>query len=459
MLDAPTGTLLAIGVISVDSPRYAQRRTEQRHAWVESAHARAPLAIARFVMRCGSWAMSSDPAYLNHSYSPSTSMRGENATHRDLHCTNVPANAGRLKGPSLLVLAWFAHAMQAPPWGQSRFVAVADDDAYLHLAPDGLLALLNALPIAPDGSARSQSSAGAEGGTASPLVYVGNIQGWSFNRTTFTFSNFGWYGCAPRSACHGPFPFATGSFMCVSSALAQHVVDATAGAELDALYALSPRHRLFFNDAYLGQTLYRLVPFGRTLPPLHVYNIEPWALDTDGFRVGLHLLLWHNRHKISCRVQCLGDFYTTPIAHALRRGCNATARRVTPNVALGAATGDAAQDASSLGLSLGRIPLNFKWVRTRQKGLIDMERYVLWDALIAGRQPNGQQPLLTERVLRGAAVANLTCDSMVDLRDTHSINALNLTSCRACFDAISSQKAKAHQPAAAARASAYSRVG
>lgn len=462
---ASSSTLLAIGVLSVDSVRYAPRRAEQRHAWVGVAHAYAPVVVARFVLRCGTWALSADPAYRNaSSYSPSAAMRDENATHGDLLCTDVPENAGRLKGPSLLVIAWFAHATQAPPWGRSRFVAAADDDAYLHLAPDGLLALLHALPPGASGGTRSacddSTSASCEHGmhnsdlhgpaaVAAPLVYVGNIHGWSFNTTTFRFHNFGWDGCFPQTACAGPFPFATGSFMCVSRPLARHVVRATSGAELETVYALPPRHPLFFHDPYLGQAIYRLVPFGtgQALPPLHVYNLDPWSEDTDGFRIGVRLLLWHNRHKMPCRVQCIGDYYASPQARAARRACGGGGHGSGDDPG----GGSGGVDEAGLGVvpGGGLSGDSFTWMRTRRKGKIDMSRYVLWDAHFPTGRPN-KLALPSEGVLSGAAaLANLTCHSMVDLRDPRTVSALNLTGCRACFDALSRAKAEAKADAAA----------
>ena len=60
-------------------------------------------------------------------------------------------------------------------------------------------------------------------------AYIGAIMGWSFVDTTYQFRNFGWTGCAN---CTGPFPFAVGSFMAVSSRLAAAVTSGTRRANI-----------------------------------------------------------------------------------------------------------------------------------------------------------------------------------------------------------------------------------
>ena len=53
---------LAVGILSVDSGRYAYRRAEQRQTWVGDAHRLGDdYVYCRFTLRCGTWAMS--PAY------------------------------------------------------------------------------------------------------------------------------------------------------------------------------------------------------------------------------------------------------------------------------------------------------------------------------------------------------------------------------------------------------------
>ena len=46
-------TTLAIGILTVDHEGWAPRRAEQRSAWVNAAHALAPMVNVRFVFRCG----------------------------------------------------------------------------------------------------------------------------------------------------------------------------------------------------------------------------------------------------------------------------------------------------------------------------------------------------------------------------------------------------------------------
>ena len=86
--------LLAVGILSVDSARYAPRRDEQRQTWVGDAHAIGEGTVyCRFTLRCGTWAMS--PEYDNEalrSYTPSASFLSENATYGDMICTPVPEN-------------------------------------------------------------------------------------------------------------------------------------------------------------------------------------------------------------------------------------------------------------------------------------------------------------------------------------------------------------------------------
>ena len=172
-----------------------------------------------------------NPAYESpalRNYTPSASFISENATHGDMICTPVPENAGRLKGPSLGVLAWFDHVLAVRP--RARYIAMADDDAYLHI-PE-LVSILRGIPNR-------------------TYAYIGAIMGWSFHDEDYLFRAFGWSGCAN---CTGPFPFAVGSFMAVSAPLAAALAAGTrlpqlAAAnrtELERVYALSPRHHTFY---------------------------------------------------------------------------------------------------------------------------------------------------------------------------------------------------------------------
>ena len=91
-----------------------------------------------------------------------------------------------------------------------------------------------------------------------------------------------------------------------------------------------------------------------------------------------------------------------------------------------------------------------KKCRKRRKGKINMSRYVLWDAHFPTGRPN-KLAVPSEGVLSGAALQNLSCHSIVDLRDPKTVDALNLTRCRACFDALTRAK---NEAIAAAKASA-----
>ena len=276
--------LLSIGVLSVGEHNY-QRRWEQRKTWIGVAQKQSnPLSLvyARFVVRCGARMYSSTP------YSPSEALLGENATHGDIVCTDIAEDAGKLKGPSLLVLAWYDHALRVQP--RSRFIATADDDAYVHLAPGGILDILRALP--------SSASSGRS--------YIGAMHGWTFNATEYRFKRFGWSGTGDER--EGPFPFATGAFMCVSRGLASQIFSATR-EEVRRVEALPPKHPVFYQDPFIGQAIYRLVlPNYERLSPIDVYDLDPFSFDSDGFRIPTGTLIWHNRHKVACRVRCIGEY-------------------------------------------------------------------------------------------------------------------------------------------------------
>ena len=391
--------LLSLGVISVDSDKFAQRRTEQRSTWLGVGH-RDPRVLARFVMRCGTWRMSK--AYAESHYSPSEAMREENGTFGDLVCTDVPENAGRLKGPSLVALAWFEHALSRPR-PRSRFIAVIDDDAYIHLAPHGLLDIIQAFPL----SSHTYRDHIAE--ATSPLQYFGAIHGWSINHTSFHFGAFGWSGWRGCAEC-GPFPFATGSFIGMSHALALRVLDATRAEEVPMLHALPPTHQMFYHDPFIGQAIYRLVQPGRgSTPKIDVYNLDPWALDHDGFNVGRRLLLWHNRRKYPCRVACLGELYLDQDRHC----------------------------------GTGAIGDDFSWTQYRQ-GAVDSSRYTMWrphfinvnvePATTYSREPSQPSGWPVRGLAGEDARANATCQSLIDMRNPATVAALNLTRCATCMN-------------------------
>ena len=221
-----------------------------------------------------------------------------------------------------------------------------------------------------------------------------NIVGWSFSNTTYTFHSFGWNGC---DACDGPFPFATGSFMALSAPLARAVLSGIArSGEIRRVHALPPKHTLFFQDAFIGQAVHRLAALKPARLPIHVYSFDELSLDTDGFRVAPSLVLWHNRHKLPCRVTCLADYYN--------RG----------------------HHCSSLP---GR---NWTWASMR-KPHIDPSRYALWT--IGGyRRPRGAPHGVT---LTGSdAPRNNSCAVTVDLRDGSLVRAFGLDECQGCFDSM-----------------------
>ena len=377
--------ILAIGILSVDSDSYQWRRTEQRFAWVNSAHAAAPLVHARFVFRCGAplYTPSTSGGWLEEI---SDALRSENATHADAVCLDVPRDAGRLKGPSLGVVAWFDHVLREHASHRDnhildahhahlRFVATVDDDAYIHVAD--LLRTLRHRPA-----------------ETSPYVYAGAIVGWSFHAPTYRFRSFGWGGCAN---CSGPFPFAVGAFLCMSLPLARAVVDGTRD-EVLAVHALPRNHTLFFQDVFIGMAVHRLA---RIDDAIDVLQLEHLAQDTDGFAIPPHLAIWHNRWKIRCRVLALGDYYDDARGYRCNGGV-----------------------------------LNLSWTRlTRiQGGRVNMTQYRFW-------VPSSVQRVGLWHPLSGeAARVNRTCTTAVDLRNPASARALNLTGYLGCIEAEHQKK-------------------
>lgn len=383
---------LAVGILSVDSDRYASRRGEQRSTWVGDAHSMGDEEVyARFTLRCGTWAM--NPAYDTpalRNYTPSHSFLRENATHGDMICTPVPENAGRLKGPSLGVLAWFEHVLAVRP--SARYIAMADDDVYLHL-PE-LVAILRGIPF------RVYS-------------YIGAIMGWSFHDETYQFRAFGWTGCIN---CTGPFPFAVGSFMAVSGPLARALTDGTREAqlargnrtELERVYSLPPNHHVFYQDAFIGGVISRLAKIGGDV--IDVYDLDALYLDTDGFRVAPSLVLWHNRYKQPCRTLCLGDYYHS--GHF----CSA----------------------------------NFSWGAAHKRG-VDRSRYRIWGVTGYRRPRATSNTTLSGR----AALLQGSCDTTVDLRDMNTISALNLTKCMRCHRDLRESAAQMRLNRSIAKAAAH----
>ena len=387
--DNPTGlsstTFLSVGILSVDHHRrYGPRRAEQRFAWVDDAHSLAPAVYCRFILRCGTFRM--NPLYPAVNYTLSSAVLEENATHGDLICTPAPVDAGKLKGPSLSVVAWFEHVLQERP--ESRYIATADDDAYLHIGD--LLHLVQTIP-------------------AQTHVYVGAMMGWSFHAPTYRFRNFGWTGC---DGCSGPFPFAVGSFMGLSTPLARAVVDGTRD-ELLRVYALPPNHTVFYQDAFIGSAIHRL---SGVRERIGVYDLDALYVDTDGFRVAPSLIVWHNRHKMGCRVQCLGEYYQ-------KHHCSA------------------------------RFGVNYTWARSpwyknRAVNQPNFSQYDMWQ--ISGyRRPStvGVGVALSGRDAR----VNGSCMTSVDLRAFSTMRELNLTSCLACIT-------RAHEEAAQSKAEARNRT-
>lgn len=362
-MGSATPDFLALGILSVDHTRWAWRRHEQRLAWVSESHARlTPAVHVRFVMRCGP-----SSSVSNTIDRTSEALKRENSTHADMLCfTGVPRDAGRLKGPPLETLAWYAYALGR----HSAFIAVMDDDVYLRVAD--LVHVLSSLPA-----------------LAGPRIYLGAMAGWSFNETAYAFPRrcFGWGGCNNTLR---PFPFATGSCVVLSAALAHHVVSASRD-ESQRISALHPGHPVFFHDAFIGSVVDRLTPAAHAID---FFNTEQLFIDRDGFYLP-PLLAWHNRWKKHCRIRTIGEYY--------RRASRGEYHRSVSSPTCGAAR-------------------SLVWRRlTRRFGRVNTSRYRIW------KIASFQRPQLTALVGQAARVHGGSCNQTIDLRVHSTLHALNLT--------------------------------
>jgi hypothetical protein len=208
---------LAIGIVS--APDYVHRRAVLRGTWMSLL--REPEAAdvcAAFVVRARS-----APRRLHGL------LAAEEQRHGDILRVDVPWNETRKRGPVLTLAAWLRYA--AERLGSSHFVAKVDDDSYVH-AP-GLAQFL-----------RSHVASA----TPHERVYLGTLTWYSWFPNKWDRCGFGWtwrgsdaMGQLCRNATWaaarcvdgcgsaiGPFPFAAGYLIVLSTPLVRAIAATTA---------------------------------------------------------------------------------------------------------------------------------------------------------------------------------------------------------------------------------------
>lgn len=317
--------LVALGVLSGTSAaglensvqaRFITRRqlvrtTWMRHDNVERGGRTRRSVVARFVLRCGG-------------LEASHPVRSE----PDVLCSPIPAQESRLRGPILALHFWLGYALEAYP--AARFICKSDDDVYLHV-PD-IEAHLRSIPL-----------------SRAPHAYYGDFNFYHVLErpaTATTGSRFAFHGFGPTfgwakhvaakhgyeklcptsnaadadgtppapganaTSCAGPFPYVNGPFLALGrQVVARLVWSPGVLAELERLRRLPQKHRMVVEDVWLGSALWRHV--GGQLP-LQLYALNSMRdsvyMDTDGFRVGQSLVVFHNRRKYINRLVVLHEY-------------------------------------------------------------------------------------------------------------------------------------------------------
>ena len=311
---------LAIGVLS--APEFTERRMGLRASWLRWPAVASGQVVARFATRC-----LGAPAWL------AEVLRVETRRFADITCLNVQYNETRLRGPVLMLAAWLAHAPRAFP--TVGYVAKVDDDSYVHIPR--LVQLLRAVH-APH-----------------RLVYLGKLSWFHWLPRIFEHAGFGFErtlanraGSACRNssssmaqqygACEGPFPFASGYLIVVSTAMAD-ALTASPGLQADvARLAQAPTESLrklngkqqkaIMEDAWLASIPYRF-PLG----PVSYLTLgeggrddRPLVSDGWGLWTTRTALLVHVRSKAVERQIAVHDFFRGPA-----RQCNAQMRVECPS--------------------------------------------------------------------------------------------------------------------------------
>jgi len=255
--------LLALGILS--APEFVHRRMAVRASWLRWPEVTEGQVAARFAVRC-----LGAPVWLEQV------LQAETSRYADVTCLAVLHNETRVRGPVLMLAAWLAYAPRAFP--SAEFIGKCDDDSYLHIPR--LLQLLHTV-------------------RGPPLVYLGKLAWFHWLPGIFEHIGFGYERSLANNAgkscrnvsssvarqfgtCEGPFPFAAGYLIVVSTLLAA-TLTASPGLQADvARLARSPTmlklngkpQGAVMEDVWLGSIAYRY-PLG----PVTYVTLGEGAMD------------------------------------------------------------------------------------------------------------------------------------------------------------------------------------
>lgn len=308
--------LLAVGILS--APEFVQRRMAARASWLRWPEVTEGHVAARFAVRC-----LGAPVWLEQI------IQAETSRYADVACLAVLHNETRVRGPVLMLAAWLAYAPRAFPL--ARFIGKCDDDSYLHIPR--LLQLLRTV-------------------RGPPLVYLGKMAWFHWFPGLFEHVGFGYERSLANNAgkncrnasssvaqqfgtCEGPFPFAAGYLIVVSTLLAATLTaspglqaDVTRLARAPSLLKLNGKPQgAVMEDVWLGSIAYRY-PLGPvTYVTLGEGAIDdlPLISDSWGLRTTRTAVLVHVRSKAAERLIALHDFFRSP-----EQDCGANLRMDCP---------------------------------------------------------------------------------------------------------------------------------
>lgn len=329
-----TAPFLAVGIIS--APEYVHRRAVLRHTWLSVHTPTGSPAPAQLDKSGAAGASVLSMFVVRAANAPERLQRrldAEAQRHDDLlRVTSIPWNETRLRGPVLSLAAWLRFA--ASRLSLARFVAKVDDDSYLH-APDLAVMLQQVaqeLPLS--------------------HVYIGSMTWYSWFSKHWDRCGFGWTwrgaenvgqhcrnaswasarcqglspGCGPAV---GPFPFAAGYLVVLSSSLVSSVAALPAlHEELETLRHAQGlvthkgyQHNQVFEDVWLGSFLHRYVT-STPIAFLQLFRSET-VVDLDqtqwGSTVRPSALLVHIRSKEPRIFLAVHDFLHEPEQRTCRR--------------------------------------------------------------------------------------------------------------------------------------------
>ena len=309
--------LVAVGVVS--APTFLNRREALRASWLTSSLVGRgrPIRVL-FVVRA-----------LGIPSSMLCQLTVEQRQNDDIFRAAVPWNESRLRGPVLSLAAWLQFA--AKEFHAAPFIAKMDDDAYVHVA-DLLVLLRTAQPTSPQHSTANEPHA--------TLTYMGAMSWFHWYPAIFERSGFGFTfneawkqgrfcrnqttaeqrcrhaGCG---RCVGPFPFAAGFLVILSTPLAAALARspglqsdlATLRATPQLVTRKGRKQGKLMEDIWLGSLLYRFPP---PQPVRYVALSELYdpslISDNWGLRARQTALLVHIRGKQLERFLVMHDFMT-----------------------------------------------------------------------------------------------------------------------------------------------------